>query len=79
VGRWQLIIVSVYVHCKTHRKISDIEMNETLNLHRQQTKWTADIELDKNMNRWKYFRSSNHKIAFLTPKKVTPKIRTFLL
>ena len=23
-------------------------MNETLNLHRQRTKWTADIELDKN-------------------------------
>ena len=45
-GRWQLIIVSVYVHCKTHRKRSDIEMNETLNLHRQRTKWTADIELD---------------------------------
>ena len=47
-GRWQLIIVSVYVHCKTHRKRSDIEMNETLNLHRQRTKWTVDIELDKN-------------------------------
>ena len=47
-GGWQLIIVSVYVHCKTHRKRSDIEMNETLNLHRQRTKWTADIELDKN-------------------------------
>ena len=47
VGRWQLIIVSVYVHCKTHRKRSGIEMNETLNLHRQRTKWTADIELDK--------------------------------
>ena len=46
-GRWQLIIVSVYVHCKTHRKRSGIEMNETLNLHRQRTKWTADIELDK--------------------------------
>ena len=46
VGRWQLIIVSVYVHCKTHRKRSGIEMNETLNLHRQRTKWTADIELD---------------------------------
>ena len=46
MGRWQLIIVSVYVHCKTHRKRSDIEMNETLNLHRQRTKWTADIELD---------------------------------
>ena len=46
-GRWQLIIVSVYVHCKTHRKRTDIEMNETLNLHRQRTKWTADIELDK--------------------------------
>ena len=45
-GRWQLIIVSVYVHCKTHRKRSGIEMNETLNLHRQRTKWTADIELD---------------------------------
>ena len=41
-----MIIVSVYVHCKTHRKRSDIEMNETLNLHRQRTKWTADIELD---------------------------------
>ena len=39
--------MSVYVHCKTHRKRSDIEMNETLNLHRQRTKWTADIELDK--------------------------------
>jgi len=38
--------VSVYVHCKTHRKRSGIEMNETLNLHRQRTKWTADIELD---------------------------------
>ena len=47
MGRWQLIIVSVYVHCKTHRKRSGIEMNETLNLHRQRTKWTADIELDK--------------------------------
>ena len=46
VGRWQLIIVSVYVHCKTHRKRSGIEMNETLNLHRQRTKWTVDIELD---------------------------------
>ena len=46
MGRWQLIIVSVYVHCKTHRKRSGIEMNETLNLHRQRTKWTADIELD---------------------------------
>ena len=46
-GGWQLIIVSVYVHCKTHRKRSDIEMNETLNLHRQRTKWTVDIELDK--------------------------------
>ena len=45
----QLIIVSVYVHCKTHRKRSDIEMNETLNLHRQRTKWTVDIELD-NIN-----------------------------
>ena len=45
-GRWQLIIVAVYVHCKTHRKRSGIEMNETLNLHRQRTKWTADIELD---------------------------------
>ena len=42
----RLIIVSVYVHCKTHRKRSDIEMNEPLNLHRQRTKWTADIELD---------------------------------
>ena len=42
----RLIIVSVYVHCKTHRKRSGIEMNETLNLHRQRTKWTADIELD---------------------------------
>ena len=31
---------------KTHRKRSGIEMNETLNLHRQRTKWTADIELD---------------------------------
>ena len=41
-----MIIVSVYVHCKTHRKRSGIEMNETLNLHRQRTKWTADIELD---------------------------------
>ena len=50
VGRWQLIIVSVYVHCKTHRKRSGIEMNETLNLHRQRTKWTADIELDKKLN-----------------------------
>ena len=39
--------MSVYVHCKTHRKRSGIEMNETLNLHRQRTKWTADIELDK--------------------------------
>ena len=29
------------------------------------------------MNRWKHFRSSNHKIAFLTPKKVAPKSRTF--
>ena len=38
--------MSVYVHCKTHRKRTDIEMNETLNLHRQRTKWTADIELD---------------------------------
>ena len=47
-GRWQLIIVSVYVHCKTHRKRSGIDMNETLNLHRQRTKWTADIELDNN-------------------------------
>ena len=46
MGRWQLIIVSVYVHCKTHRKRSGIEMNETLNLHRQRTKWTVDIELD---------------------------------
>ena len=46
-GRWQLIIVSVYVHCKTHRKRSGIEMTVTLNLHRQRTKWTADIELDK--------------------------------
>ena len=46
MGRWQLIIVSVYVHCKTRRKRSDIEMNETLNLHRQRTKWTVDIELD---------------------------------
>ena len=43
-----MIIVSVYVHCKTHRKRSGIEMNETLNLHRQRTKWTADIELDNN-------------------------------
>ena len=50
-GRWQLIIVSVYVHCKTHRKRSGIEMNETLNLHRQRTKWTADIELDKNVRK----------------------------
>ena len=49
MGRWQLIIVSVYVHCKTHRKRSDIEMNETLNLHRQRTKWTADIELDNRI------------------------------
>ena len=49
MGRWQLIIVSVYVHCKTHRKRSGIEMNETLNLHRQRTKWTADIELDNKM------------------------------
>ena len=54
MGRWEgrkvgrVIIVSVYVHCKTHRKRSDIEMNETLNLHRQRTKWTADIELDNN-------------------------------
>ena len=39
--------MSVYVHCKTHRKRSGIEMNETLNLHRQRTKWTVDIELDK--------------------------------
>ena len=46
MGGWQLIIVSVYVHCKTHRKRPDVEMNETLNLHRQRTKWTADIELD---------------------------------
>ena len=49
MGRWQLIIVSVYVHCKTHRKRSGIEMNETLNLHRQRTKWTADIELDNRI------------------------------
>ena len=49
MGRWQLIIVSVYVHCKTHRKRSGIEMNETLNLHRQRTKWTADIELDNKI------------------------------
>ena len=49
VGRWQLIIVSVYVHCKTHRKRSGIEMNETLNLHRQRTKWTVDIELDNKL------------------------------
>ena len=41
--------MSVYVHCKTHRKRSGIEMNETLNLHRQRTKWTADIELDNFM------------------------------
>ena len=40
--------MSVYVHCKTHRKRSGIEMNETLNLHRQRIKWTADIELDNN-------------------------------
>ena len=40
--------MSVYVHCKSHRKRSDIKMNETLNLHRQRTKWTADIELDNN-------------------------------
>ena len=46
----RLIIVSVYVHCKTHRKRSGIEMNETLNIHRQRTKWTADIELDKSIN-----------------------------
>ena len=45
-----MIIVSVYVHCKTHRKRSGIEMNETLNLHRQRTKWTADIELDNKKN-----------------------------
>ena len=51
VGGWQLIIVSVYVHCKTHRKRSDIEMNETLNLHRQRTKWTVDIELDNIYSR----------------------------
>ena len=36
------------VHCKTHRKRSGIEMNETLNLHRQRTKWTADMELDNS-------------------------------
>ena len=28
------------------RNESDIEMKETLNLHRQRTKWTVDIELD---------------------------------
>merc|ERR1712130_542913 len=39
-------LILLNVHCKTHRKRSDIEMNETLNLHRQRTKWTADIELD---------------------------------
>ena len=59
MGRWQLIIVSVYVHCKTHRKRSDIEMNETLNLHRQRTKWTADIELD---NYKIYFCNWQHQI-----------------
>ena len=59
MGRWEggkvgrLNIVSVYVHCKTHRKRTDIEMNETLNLHRQRTKWTADIELDNNKSYWK--------------------------
>jgi len=31
----------------THGKRSGIEMNETLSIHRQRTKWTADIELDK--------------------------------
>ena len=46
----RLIIVSVYVLCKTHRKRSGTEMNETLNLHRQRTKWTANIELD-NMSK----------------------------
>ena len=63
-GRWQLIIVSVYVHCKTHRKRSDIEMNETLNLHRQRTKWTADIELDNikmiHIIKKLCFRGSDH-------------------
>ena len=32
-----MIIVSVYVNWKTHRKRSGIEMNETLNLHRQRS------------------------------------------
>ncbi len=54
-GGWQLIIVSVYVHCKTHRKRSGIEMNETLNLHRQRTKWTADIELDNTAKKTKLY------------------------
>ena len=60
MGGWQLIIVSVYVHCKTHRKRPDVEMNETLNLHRQRTKWTVDIELD-NCPGWAFifFESKN--------------------
>ena len=59
MGRWQLIIVSVYVHCKSHRKRSDIKMNETLNLHRQRTKWTADIELDNISLKKSSFLSEN--------------------
>ena len=62
MGGCQLIIVSVYVHCKTHRKRSGIEMNETLNLHRQRTKWTADIELDKSPNSKTYFTIFNNDI-----------------
>ena len=65
-GGWQLIIVSVYVHCKTHRKRSDIEMNETLNLHRHRKKWTADIELDNygytiNNKHGRYFGCESFK------------------
>ena len=34
------------------------------------------MNMYENVNRWRHFRSSNHKIAFLTPKKVAPKFRT---
>ena len=85
MGRWQLIIVSVYVHCKTHRKRSGIEMNETLNLHRQRTKWTADIELDNKYNTsYIYFgdRTSNKiedKIQLLTVNPCSYHFRTSII
>ena len=67
--------MSVYVHCKTHRKRSGIEMNETLNLHRQRTKWTADIELDKKVYGGWWVVESDFSVSFCQFSKKRSKIK----